>query len=94
MTDPTAPTAADDGDDDAISAEAVHLPAAAEPAEDPLAALLGGGGPGGFDFGALMEQAGQMQAQLLAAQEQAASTVVEGVAGGGAVRVAVTGAFE
>ena len=92
MTDPTAPTAADDGDDDAISAEAVHLPAAAEPAEDPLAALLGGGGPGGFDFGALMEQAGQMQAQLLAAQEQAASTVVEGVAGGGAVRVAVTGA--
>ena len=30
----------------------------------------------------------------LAAQEQAASTVVEGVAGGGAVRVAVTGAFE
>jgi len=94
VTDPTAPTAADDGDDDAISAEAVHLPAAAEPAEDPLAALLGGGGPGGFDFGALMEQAGQMQAQLLAAQEQAASTVVEGVAGGGAVRVAVTGAFE
>lgn len=94
MTDPTAPTPADDGDDDAISAEAVHLPAAAEPADDPLAALLGGGGPGGFDFGALMEQAGQMQAQLLAAQEQAASTVVEGVAGGGAVRVAVTGAFE
>jgi hypothetical protein len=94
VTDPTAPTPADDGDDDAISAEAVHLPAAAEPADDPLAALLGGGGPGGFDFGALMEQAGQMQAQLLAAQEQAASTVVEGVAGGGAVRVAVTGAFE
>ena len=94
MTDPTAPTPADDGDDDAISAEAVHLPAAAEPADDPLASLLGGGGPGGFDFGALMEQAGQMQAQLLAAQEQAASTVVEGVAGGGAVRVAVTGAFE
>ncbi|HWJ64044.1 MAG TPA: YbaB/EbfC family nucleoid-associated protein [Acidimicrobiales bacterium] len=81
-------------DDDAISADAVHLPAAAEPADDPLAALLGGGGPGGFDFGQLMETAGQMQAQLLAAQEQAASTVVEGVAGGGAVRVAVTGGFE
>ena len=83
-----------DPTDDAISAEAAHLPAALPPAEDPLAALLGGGGPGGFDFGALMEQAGQVQAQLLAAQEQAASTVVEGVAGGGAVRIAVTGGFE
>ena len=63
---------------------------------DPLAALLGGGagGAGGLDFGALLETAGQMQAQLLAAQEQAASTVVEGVAGGGAVRIAVTGGFE
>ncbi len=81
-------------DDDAISAEAVHFPAASEPSDDPLAALLGGGGPGGFDFGALMEQAGQVQAQLMAAQEQAASTVVEGVAGGGAVRVSVTGGFD
>jgi DNA-binding YbaB/EbfC family protein len=64
--------------------------------DDPLASLLGGGagGSGGLDFGALMETAGQMQAQLLAAQERAASTVVEGVAGGGAVRIAVTGGFE
>lgn len=88
------PNDSNDSDDDAISAEAAYLPAASEPAEDPIAALLGGGGPGGFDFGALMEQAGQMQAQLLAAQEQAATTVVEGVAGGGAVRIAVNGAFE
>lgn len=80
--------------DDAIEADAVDFPAAAEPADDPLAALLGGGGPGGFDFGALMQQAGQVQAQLAAAQEQAASTIVEGVAGGGAVRIAVTGGFE
>jgi nucleoid-associated protein EbfC len=62
---------------------------------DPLAALLGGGAgggaAGGFDFGALLEQAGEMQARLLAAQQQAASTEVEGVAGGGAVRIAVTG---
>lgn len=62
---------------------------------DPLTALFGGGAEGGgFDFGALMETAGQVQAQLLAAQEQAASTVVEGVAGGGAVRIQVNGAFE
>ncbi|WP_426574811.1 YbaB/EbfC family nucleoid-associated protein [Aquihabitans sp. McL0605] len=80
--------------DDAISADAIDFPAASPPGDDPLAALLGGGGPGGFDFGVLMEQAGQVQAQLMAAQEAAASTVVEGVAGGGAVRVAVTGSFE
>ena len=79
---------------DPIDAEALAIPATDPPDEDPLAALLGGGGPGGFDFGVLMEQAGQMQAQLMAAQDQAAATVVEGVAGGGAVRIAVTGAFE
>ncbi|MCB0961052.1 MAG: YbaB/EbfC family nucleoid-associated protein [Acidimicrobiales bacterium] len=57
--------------------------------------MFGGGGEGGgLDFGALLETAGQMQAQLLAAQQQAASTVVEGVAGGGAVRIEVTGGFE
>ncbi len=79
---------------DPIEADSIDFPAAAPPADDPLAALLGGGGPGGFDFGALMQQAGQVQAQLAAAHEEAASTVVEGVAGGGAVRIAVTGAFE
>lgn len=65
-------------------------------ADDPLAALLGGGGggAGGLDLGALMEQASNMQHQLLAAQEQAASTVCEGVAGGGAVRIELTGGFE
>ena len=89
-TDPIDPT----DSENAISAEAAHFPAVSPPADDPLAALLGGGGPGGFDFGALMEQAGQMQSQLMAAQEQAATTVVEGVAGGGAVRIAVTGAFD
>lgn len=62
-----------------------------EPVGDPFAGLLGGGG---LDFGALMEQASNVQAQMLAAQEQAASTEVEGVAGGGAVRIVVTGAME
>ncbi|MEO6629099.1 MAG: YbaB/EbfC family nucleoid-associated protein [Aquihabitans sp.] len=58
---------------------------------DPLAAVLGGGG---FDFGALMEQASQMQSQMLAAQEQAADALIEGVAGGGAVRITLTGTLE
>jgi DNA-binding YbaB/EbfC family protein len=62
--------------------------------DDPLAALLGGGGGGGIDLGALMEQASSMQAKMVEAQEAAAEQVVEGVAGGGMVRVVVTGALE
>lgn len=83
----------DDTDDD------LPVPAG-EPAQDapadPFAALFGGGGPGGggLDFGALLEQAGQMQAQLMAAKQQAEEAVVEGVAGGGAVRIEVTGALD
>jgi DNA-binding YbaB/EbfC family protein len=50
--------------------------------------------PEGFDFGALLEQAQEMQAQLLEAQAQAAQQVHEGSAGGGAVHVTVTGGFE
>jgi DNA-binding YbaB/EbfC family protein len=61
--------------------------------DDPFAALLGGG-DAGLDFGALMEQASNLQAQLLAAQALAADAVVEGVAGGGAVRIEVTGGHE
>lgn len=56
--------------------------------------LLGGlglGGPGGLDLGGLLDMAGQMQQHLAEAQEQAASTVLEGVAGGGVVKVTVTG---
>lgn len=49
---------------------------------------------GGFDFGSLMAQASNLQAQMLAAQQELAETEVEGVAGGGAVRVTVTGGFE
>ena len=49
---------------------------------------------GGIDFGALMETASSLQAQMLAAQEEAARSVVEGVSGGGVVRIAVTGAMD
>ena len=52
------------------------------------------GEPEGFDFNALLETAQQMQAQLLEAQQQAAEQVHEGVAGGGAVHVTVTGGME
>ena len=81
---------------DAIEPDGVFDDGPGDGTADPLAALLGGGpgGGGGLDLGALMEQASAMQAQLIAAQEEAAQAVVEGVAGGGAVRIEVTGAFE
>ena len=47
-----------------------------------------------FDMSSLLEQAQQMSEQLMAAQEEAASAVFEGQAGGGAVRVSMTGGFE
>lgn len=61
--------------------------------DDPfdLGDLLGGGG---LDMGNLLAQAQQMQQQLAAAQEEAAQEEVEGVAGGGAVRITVTGGGE
>lgn len=42
------------------------------------------------DLGALLRQAQDMQQQLVAAQSEAAATVVEGQAGGGVVRVTMT----
>ncbi|MFN8049997.1 MAG: YbaB/EbfC family nucleoid-associated protein [Acidimicrobiales bacterium] len=62
------------------------LPVPAEPPQ--------GAGPGGLDLGALLGAAQNMQSQMMASQERIAATVVEGQAGGGAVTVAVTGAFE
>ncbi len=43
------------------------------------------------DFGDLLRQATQMQEQLLAAQAAAADEEVEGHAGGGMVKITVTG---
>ena len=48
----------------------------------------------GFDLGGLLEQAQQMQQQLLDAQAQLADEVVEGHAGGGLVKVTVTGGMD
>lgn len=46
------------------------------------------------DLGSLLETAQNMQQQLLEAQSELAETVVEGQAGGGVVKVVVTGAME
>jgi DNA-binding protein YbaB len=48
-------------------------------------------GEGGFDLGAMMEQAQQMQQQLLAAQEELAAASVTGTAAGVTVTVSGTG---
>ncbi|WP_148612317.1 YbaB/EbfC family nucleoid-associated protein [Nocardioides rubriscoriae] len=49
------------------------------------------GADGGFDMNALLQQAEAMQAQLMAAQEQLAETVVEGSVAGVTVKVSGTG---
>jgi len=46
------------------------------------------------DLNALMKQAQMMQARMGAAQEKIAALEVEGMAGGGAVRLRLTGAWE
>lgn len=52
-------------------------------------------GMGGMpDMGALLAQAQQMAEQLQKGQEAAAETLVEGVSGGGAVKIEMTGAGE
>jgi DNA-binding YbaB/EbfC family protein len=56
--------------------------------DDPFAAL------GGLDMGSLLGAAQSMQAQMVEAQEQMAATEVEGQAGGGVVRIVVTGGLE
>ncbi len=55
--------------------------------------ILGGAG-GGFDLGSMLSSAMEMQSQMAAAQAEATSVVVEGHAGGGVVRIEVTGGFE
>lgn len=82
--------------DAAIPAELVELGSSLEgPDEDDASFDLGEMlAEGGLDLGGLMEQAAEMQQQMAAAQAAAAETVLEGVAGGGAVRIEVTGTGE
>jgi len=50
--------------------------------------------PQGIDLSALLQQAQAMTSQLMEAQAAAAEVVHEGVSGGGAVRITVTGGME
>lgn len=47
-----------------------------------------------YDIGALFSQIGQLQQNLREAREAAAAEIVEGSAGGGVVRIEVSGALE
>ena len=59
--------------------------------QNPFEAL---GGGGGFDMEALLQQAQQMQEQLVAAQQRLSEATVEGTVAGGAVTVTLTGGGE
>jgi DNA-binding YbaB/EbfC family protein len=48
-------------------------------------------GPGGMDLNAMMKQVQQMQSEMMAAQEKLKDEVVEASAGGGMVKVKMSG---
>jgi DNA-binding YbaB/EbfC family protein len=50
-----------------------------------------GRGPGGLDLNAMMKQVQQMQSEMMAAQEKLKDEVVEASAGGGMVKVKMSG---
>jgi len=51
-------------------------------------------GAGGFDMNALLQQAQQMQEQMMSAQQELADTTVDGTVGDGLVTVTVNGTGE
>ena len=51
-------------------------------------------GEGGFDMNALLQQAQQMQEQMMSAQQELADTIMDGAAGDGLVAVSVDGTGE
>jgi DNA-binding YbaB/EbfC family protein len=62
--------------------------------QNPFEELGGLSGAGGFDMGALLEQAQQMQAALTAASDRLAEAEVTGTVGSGSVSVTVSGVGE
>lgn len=73
-----------------------HAPGSPGGAEPPDLTGMPGFDPtaAGLDMGELFAQASKMQEQLMAAQQEAAEALVEGVAGGGVVKISVTGTME
>jgi nucleoid-associated protein EbfC len=51
----------------------------------------GGPGPGGLDVNAMMKQVQQMQSEMMEAQEKLKDEVVDASAGGGTVKVKMSG---
>jgi len=51
----------------------------------------GPGGPGGMDMGAMLKQVQEMQAEMMQAQEQLKDEIVEASAGGGTIKVKMSG---
>jgi DNA-binding YbaB/EbfC family protein len=74
--------------DDHNLPERVEPDAVSDFERDPLGAL------GGVDMGSILDVAQSMQTQMMEAQAKLASSVVEGQAGGGVVRIEVTGQVE
>ena len=54
----------------------------------------GMGGPGGMDMGAMMKQVQKMQADMLKAQEELKDVTVDASAGGGMIKVTMSGDLE
>jgi nucleoid-associated protein EbfC len=52
------------------------------------------GGPGGMDMGAMLKQVQQMQDEMMKAQEKLKDEIVEASAGGGTVKVKMSGDLE
>jgi len=102
MTDPTAraddpsdPSVVPDLVDDDQNTEEVDDDQGAEEDGLDLASMLGGaGGEGAGGLAGILEMAQQLQAGMVEAQAEAAATVVEGVSGGGAVRIQATAGLE
>ena len=98
MSDPTTPTGS--GAADPVPPSTAVEPLVAVEAEGDalagldLAALLGGGGEGGGGLEGILAMAQQLQAGMVEAQAEAASTVVTGDAGGGAVRIEASAGLE
>jgi DNA-binding YbaB/EbfC family protein len=82
----------DDRDDEVVDAEVLDGDEAGPGIDGDLGGLLGS--LGGLDMSSLLDTAMKLQEEMLVSQNSAANEEFEGSAGGGAVRVVVTGSME